>query len=170
MEYVILATAFLVIFLLITFMLIGAPSYNKIWINSVKNKSALGSKTYSFQDNGNILLDNKKEIIFVSAMDKNIAVYSNTDYINKFMSVFSSCPNVKVTFMEGYALIDNNIYYTYAYTKKYYDRLNKWMNKNGIFKTKDIWTMKKSANWKAFPTPRYEDINWSKKAKIGNLS
>ena len=107
---------------------------------------------------------------FIKAISNNAAVYSHSDYISKFMLVFSGYPSVKVTFMEGYISENGKLYYTYAYKKSYYDKLHLWMQKNGVFESKEVWVAKKNINWKTFPAPMSNDINWEKKAPIGDLT
>ena len=43
------------------------------------------------------------------------------------------------------------------------------MEKNGVFESKEVWVAKKNINWKTFPAPTIDDINWDKKAMIGEI-
>ncbi len=144
---------------------------NNDWMKLIKNKkiNTYDGRKYSFIDKGDILIDNEKKISFISYSGNNKAIYSNTDYINKFMLVFSNYPNIKTTFMEGYIIEDSKLYYTYAFRDKYYKRLNDWLITNGSFQADEVWISKKDINWKTFPAPTSKDINWEKKAFIGDI-
>ena len=146
-------------------------SYDNAWIKLVRNRTVKETdKNYLFKENAELVIDNKKKLNFVKAKHDNMAVYSNTDYLNKFMLVFSGYPSIKVTFMEGYIVENNKLYYTYAYKSSYYEKLNKWMKLNGVFESKEVWVAKKNIKWSTFPYPDSVDINWEKKAMIGILS
>lgn len=146
-------------------------SYDNAWIKLVKNRVVKEEdRDYLFKEDGVLIINKKKRLNFIQAKYENIAVYSNTDYLNKFMLVFSGYPDVKVTFMEGYIVENNKLYYTYAYKSSYYLKLNKWMKINGVFEDKDNWIAKKNVKWNTFPCPQASDINWEKKAMIGVLS
>ena len=146
-------------------------SYDNAWIKLVRNRTVKESdRNYLFKENAELIIDSKKKLNFVKAKYDNMAVYSNTDYLNKFMLVFSGYPSVKVTFMEGYIVENNKLYYTYAYKSSYYTKLNNWMKINGVFQSKEVWVAKKNIKWSAFPYPTASDINWEKKAMIGSLS
>ena len=146
-------------------------SYDNVWVKLVQNRLVKESdRDYIFKEDAGIIIDNKKKLNFVKAKYSNMAVYSNTDYLNKFMLVFSGYPSIKATFMEGYIVENNRLYYTYAYKSSYYERLHKWMELNGVFQSKEVWVAKKNIKWNSFPSPQYNDINWEKKAMIGLLS
>lgn len=144
-------------------------SYDKDWIKTIKKRVVNADKKYVFEDNGDILIDNKKKLILIKAKNNKMAVYSNTDFLNKFMLVFSAYSSIKVTFMEGYIVENDKFYYTYAYKSSYYKKLNDWMNNNGVFESKEVWTANKKVNWKTFPAPKENDINWEKKVLIGDI-
>ena len=146
-------------------------SYDNAWIRLVKNRIVKeADRDYLFKEDGVLIINKKKRLNFIQAKHENMAVYSNTDYLNKFMLVFSGYPSIKVTFMEGYIVENNKLYYTYAYKPSYYTKLNKWMKFNGVFETKENWIAKKNVKWNTFPCPQSSDINWEKKAMIGSLS
>ena len=146
-------------------------SYDNAWIRLVKNRIVKeADRDYLFKEDGVLIINKKKRLNFIQAKHENMAVYSNTDYLNKFMLVFSGYPSIKVTFMEGYIVENNKLYYTYAYKPSYYTKLNKWMKFNGVFETKENWIAKKNVKWNTFPCPQSSDINWEKKAMIGILS
>lgn len=146
-------------------------SYDNAWIRLVKNRTIKNEdRNYLFKEDGEMLINNSKKLIFVKAKYENMAVYSNTDYLNKFMLVFSGYPSIKVTFMEGYIIENGNLYYTYAYKPSYYTKLNNWMKLNGVFQSKENWVANKNVKWNTFPSPKSYDINWEKKAMIGTLS
>lgn len=146
-------------------------SYDNVWIKLIRNRTIKESdRNYLFKDDGELVINGKKKLIFIKAKYDNMAVYSNTDYLNKFMLVFSGYPSIKVTFMEGYIVENNKLYYTYAYKPSYYEKLNKWMKLNGVFESKENWVAKKNIKWNTFPCPKSIDINWNKKAEIGILS
>lgn len=145
-------------------------SYDNEWVKLVRNRTVDSDKYYLFKDDAELIVDNKKKLIFIKAKYNNMAVYSNTDYLNKFMLIFSGYPSIKATFMEGYIVENNRLYYTYAYKSSYYERLHKWMELNGVFQSKEVWVAKKNIKWNSFPSPQYNDINWKKKAMIGLLS
>ena len=145
-------------------------SYDNEWVKLVRNRTVDSDKYYLFKDDAELIVDNKKKLIFIKAKYNNMAVYSNTDYLNKFMLIFSGYPSIKATFMEGYIVENNRLYYTYAYKSSYYERLHKWMELNGVFQSKEVWVAKKNIKWDNFPSPQYNDINWEKKAMIGLLS
>lgn len=171
MQYIfIIAVIFLVIAVLLLITNKRTISFDKYWINLIKEKIVKADKNYTFQKDGEIIIDNKKRLNFIKAISNNMAVYSHSDYINKFMLVFSGYSLVKVTFMEGYIVENNKLYYTYAYKKSYYNKLHLWMQKNGVFESKEVWVAKKNINWKTFPAPTINDINWEKKAMIGDIS
>ena len=158
MQYIfIIAVIFLVIAVLLLITNKRTISFDKYWINLIKEKIVKADKNYTFQKDGEIIIDNKKRLNFIKAISNNMAVYSHSDYINKFMLVFSGYSSVKVTFMEGYIVENNKLYYTYAYKKSYYNKLHLWMQKNGVFESKEVWVAKKN-------------INWEKKAMIGDIS
>lgn len=144
-------------------------SYDKDWIRAVKRRAVNGDKKYIFEENGDIIIDNKKKLALIKAKNNKMAVYSNTDFINKFMLVFSAYGSIKVTFMEGYIVENDKLYYTYAYKSSYYKKLNDWMKNNGVFESKEVWVANKKVNWKTFPAPRENDINWEKKVLIGDI-
>ena len=144
-------------------------SYDKDWIKTIKKRVVNADKKYVFEDNGDILIDNKKKLILIKAKNNKMAVYSNSDFINKFMLIFSAYTSVKVTFMEGYIVDNNKLYYTYAYKASYYKKLNNWMKNNGVFESKEVWVANKKVNWKTFPAPKENDINWEKKVLIGDI-
>lgn len=170
MEYGILIFTFLIISILTAILSFNITlSFDKLWIDTVKNKSVKGDRLYYFNLDGSLNIDGKKTLNFIKSKTKNTALYSNTDYINKFMFVFNDSPLVKVTFIEGYLLDGQELYYTYGYTKRYYESLNRWMRKNGVFKSDEVWKDNRNADWKSFPTPKDGDVNWSKKARIGVL-
>ena len=154
MQYIfIIAVIFLVIAVLLLITNKRTISFDKYWINLIKEKIVKADKNYTFQKDGEIIIDNKKRLNFIKAISNNMAVYSHSDYINKFMLVFSGYSSVKVTFMEGYIVENNKLYYTYAYKKSYYNKLHLWMQKNGVFESKEVWVAKKNINWKTFPAP-----------------
>lgn len=170
MQYIfIIAVIFLVLTVLLLITNKRTISFDKYWINLIKEKIVKADKNYTFQKDGEIIIDNKKKLNFIKAISNNMAVYSHSDYINKFMLVFSGYSLVKVTFMEGYIVENNKLYYTYAYKKSYYNKLHLWMQKNGVFESKEVWVAKKNINWKTFPAPTINDINWEKKAMIGDI-
>ena len=118
MQYIfIIAVIFLVIAALFLITNKRTISFDKYWINLIKEKIVKADKNYTFQKDGEIIIDNKKRLNFIKAISNNMAVYSHSDYINKFMLVFSGYSSVKVTFMEGYIVENNKLYYTYAYKK-----------------------------------------------------
>ena len=171
MQYIfIIAVIFLVITVLFFITNKRIISFDKCWINLIKGKKVYADKNFVFQKDGELIIDGKKKLNFIKAISNNSAVYSHSDYINKFMLVFSGYPSVKVTFMEGYISENGKLYYTYAYKKSYYDKLHLWMQKNGIFESKEVWVAKKNINWKTFPAPMSNDINWEKRAPIGDLT
>ncbi|WP_295155161.1 hypothetical protein [uncultured Brachyspira sp.] len=147
-------------------------SYDNAWIKLVKNRTVNNEedRNYLFKEDGELIINNSKKLTFIKARYNNMAVYSNTDYLNKFMLVFSEYPSIKVVFMEGYIVEDNKLYYTYAYKPSYYTKLNEWMKLNGVFENKENWKSNKNVKWSTFPSPKYSDINWDKKAMIGILS
>ncbi|TKZ30410.1 hypothetical protein [Brachyspira catarrhinii] len=170
MQYIfIIAVIFLVIAVLFFITNKRTISFDKDWVNLVKNKKVYADKNFVFQKDGELIIDGKKKLNFIKAISNNSAVYSHGDYINKFMLVFSGYPSIKVTFMEGYISENGKLYYTYAYKKSYYDKLHLWMQKNGVFESKEVWVAKKNINWKTFPAPMSNDINWEKRAPIGDL-
>ena len=171
MQYIfIIAVIFLVIAVLFFITNKRTISFDKYWINLIKGKKVHADKNFIFQKDGELIIDGKKKLNFIKAISNNSAVYSHSDYINKFMLVFSGYPSVKVTFMEGYISENGKLYYTYAYKKSYYDKLHLWMQKNGVFESKEVWVAKKNINWKTFPAPMSNDINWEKRAPIGDLT
>ena len=146
-------------------------SYDNAWIRLVKNRTIKNEdRNYLFKEDGDMIINNSKKLTFVKAKYENMAVYSNTDYLNKFMLVFSGYPSIKVTFMEGYIIENGKLYYTYAYKPSYYTKLNNWMKLNGVFQSKENWVANKNVKWNTFPSPQSYDINWEKKAMIGTLS
>ena len=171
MQYIfIIAVIFLVIIVLFFITNKRTISFDKDWINLIKGKKVNADKIFVFQKDGELIIDGKKKLNFIKAISNNAAVYSHSDYLNKFMLVFSGYSSVKVTFMEGYISENGKLYYTYAYKKSYYDKLHLWMQKNGAFESKEVWIAKKNINWKTFPAPMSNDINWEKRAPIGDLS
>ena len=171
MQYIfIIAVIFLVIAVLFFITNKRTISFDKYWINLIKGKKVHADRNFVFQKDGELIIDGKKKLNFIKAISNNSAVYSHSDYINKFMLVFSGYPSVKVTFMEGYISENGKLYYTYAYKKSYYDKLHLWMQRNGIFESKEVWVAKKNINWKTFPAPMSNDINWEKRAPIGDLT
>lgn len=144
-------------------------SYDKDWIKTIKKRAVNADKKYVFEDNGDILIDNKKKLTLIKAKNNKMAIYSNSDFINKFMLIFSAYSSIKVTFMEGYIVENDKLYYTYAYKSSYYKKLNNWMKNNGVFQSKEVWVANKKVNWKTFPSPRENDINWEKKVLIGDI-
>ena len=171
MQYIfIIAVIFLVIAVLFFITNKRTISFDKYWINLIKGKKVHADKNFIFQKDGELIIDGKKKLNFIKAISNNSAIYSHSDYINKFMLVFSGYPSVKVTFMEGYISENGKLYYTYAYKKSYYDKLHLWMQKNGVFESKEVWVAKKNINWKTFPAPMSNDINWEKRATIGDLT
>ena len=125
MQYIfIIAVIFLVLTVLLLITNKRTISFDKYWINLIKEKIVKADKNYTFQKDGEIIIDNKKRLNFIKAISNNMAVYSHSDYINKFMLVFSGYSSVKVTFMEGYIVENNKLYYTYAYKKSYYNKLH----------------------------------------------
>ena len=171
MQYVFIILS--IILLLVVLLFISnkkVVSYDNEWVKLVRNRVVNADKHYLFKDDAELIIDNKKKLIFIKAKYNNMAVYSNTDYLNKFMLIFSGYPSIKATFMEGYIVENNKLYYTYAYKSSYYDKLLNWMELNGVFQSKEVWVAKKNIKWNTFPSPQYNDINWEKKAMIGVLS
>ena len=171
MQYVFIILS--IISLLVVLLFISnkkVVSYDNEWVKLVRNRVVNADKHYLFKDDAELIIDNKKKLIFIKAKYNNMAVYSNTDYLNKFMLIFSGYPSIKATFMEGYIVENNKLYYTYAYKSSYYDKLHNWMELNGVFQSKEVWVAKKNIKWNTFPSPQYNDINWEKKAMIGVLS
>lgn len=172
MQYIAIILVILLVLTVLFFINNKASvSYDNAWIKLVKNRTVKEEdRDYLFKEDGELLINKKKKLIFVKAKYENMAVYSNTDYLNKFMLVFSGYPSIKVTFMEGYIVENDKLYYTYAYKSSYYTRLNEWMKLNGVFESKENWVAKKNVKWNTFPSPQSHDINWEKKAMIGILS
>lgn len=171
MQYIfIIAVIFLVIAVLFFITNKQTISFDKYWINLIKGKKVNADKIFVFQKDGELIIDGKKKLNFIKAISNNAAVYSHSDYLNKFMLVFSGYYSIKVTFMEGYISENGKLYYTYAYKKSYYNKLHLWMQKNGVFESKEVWIAKKNIDWKTFPAPMSNDINWEKRAPIGDLS
>ncbi|MEI0516843.1 hypothetical protein [Brachyspira murdochii] len=172
MQYVFIILVILLVLIVLFFINHKSViSYDNAWVRLVQNKTVTDAdKSYLFKEDAELIIGGKKKLNFVKAKCDNMAVYSNTDYLNKFMLVFSGYPSVKVTFMEGYIVENNKLYYTYAYKASYYTKLNNWMKINGVFQTKEVWVAKKNIKWSAFPYPTASDINWEKKAMIGSLS
>ena len=171
MQYVFIILS--IILLLVVLLFISnkkVVSYDNEWVKLVRNRTVNADKHYLFKDDAELIIDNKKKLIFIKAKYNNMAVYSNTDYLNKFMLIFSGYPSIKAAFMEGYIVENNKLYYTYAYKSSYYDKLHNWMELNGVFQSKEVWVAKKNIKWNTFPSPQYNDINWEKKAMIGVLS
>ncbi|WP_297276269.1 hypothetical protein [uncultured Brachyspira sp.] len=171
MQYVFIILS--IILLLVVLLFISnkkVVSYDNEWVKLVRNRVVNADKHYLFKDDAELIIDNKKKLIFIKAKYNNMAVYSNTDYLNKFMLIFSGYPSIKAAFMEGYIVENNKLYYTYAYKSSYYDKLHNWMELNGVFQSKEVWVAKKNIKWNTFPSPQYNDINWEKKAMIGVLS
>ncbi|MEI0604839.1 hypothetical protein R4K55_11530 [Brachyspira alvinipulli] len=171
MQYVFIILS--IILLLVVLLFISnkkVVSYDNEWVKLVRNRTVNADKHYLFKDDAELIIDNKKRLVFIKAKYNNMAVYSNTDYLNKFMLIFSGYPSIKATFMEGYIVENNKLYYTYAYKSSYYDKLHNWMELNGVFQSKEVWVAKKNIKWNTFPSPQYNDINWEKKAMIGVLS
>lgn len=171
MQYVFIILS--IISLLVVLLFISnkkVVSYDNEWVKLVRNRVVNADKHYLFKDDAELIIDNKKKLIFIKAKYNNMAVYSNTDYLNKFMLIFSGYPSIKAAFMEGYIVENNKLYYTYAYKSSYYDKLHNWMELNGVFQSKEVWVAKKNIKWNTFPSPQYNDINWEKKAMIGVLS
>ena len=171
MQYVFIITVIVIVTTILFFINNNRViSYDGDWIKIVKKRVVNADKRYVFEDNGDIVIDNKKKLILIKAKNNKMAVYSNTDFLNKFMLVFSAYPSIKVTFMEGYIIDNDKLYYTYAYKASYYKKLNDWMNVNGVFESKEVWVVNKKINWKTFPAPKENDINWEKKVLIGNIA
>lgn len=175
MQYILILLVILLIVIVLFFLINNknqySISYDNLWIKLVKNRAVkYADKKYLFIEDGTLIIDNKKKLNFIKSRSGNMAVYTNTDYLNKFMIVFSAYTYVKVTFMEGYIVENNKLYYTYSYKSSYYERLNNWMKLNGNFQSKDNWAANKNIKWNSFPSPKYADINWEKKAMIGVLS
>ncbi|WP_295162558.1 hypothetical protein [uncultured Brachyspira sp.] len=172
MQYIFIITVILlVIIILFSINNKSVISYDNAWIRLVRNREVKETdKHYIFKDDGEIIINGVKKLTFLKARYNNMAVYVNSDYLNKFMLVFSGYPSIKATFTEGYIVENNKLYYTYAYKSSYYTKLNKWMELNGIFQSKENWSAKKNIKWDTFPSPKYIDINWDKKALIGILS
>ena len=171
MQYVFIILSIILLFVVLLFISNKkVVSYDNEWVKLVRNRVVNADKHYLFKDDAELIIDNKKKLIFIKAKYNNMAVYSNTDYLNKFMLIFSGYPSIKATFMEGYIVENNKLYYTYAYKSSYYDKLHNWMELNGVFQSKEVWVAKKNIKWNTFPSPQYNDINWEKKAMIGVLS
>ena len=171
MQYIFIILS--IVLLLVVLLFISnkkVVSYDNEWVKLVRNRVVNADKHYLFKDDAELIIDNKKKLIFIKAKYNNMAVYSNTDYLNKFMLIFSGYPSIKAAFMEGYIVENNKLYYTYAYKSSYYDKLHNWMELNGVFQSKEVWVAKKNIKWNTFPSPQYNDINWEKKAMIGVLS
>ncbi|WP_242003959.1 hypothetical protein [Brachyspira aalborgi] len=158
MQYIfIIAVIFLVIAVLFFITNNITVSFDKDWINLIKYKKVYADKNFVFQKDGELIIDGKKKLNFIKAISNNAAVYSHSNYISKFMLVFSGYPSIKVTFMEGYISENGKLYYTYAYKKSYYDKLHLWMQKTEYSSRKKFGLRKKN-------------INWEKKAPIWNLT
>ena len=144
MQYIfIIAVIFLVIAVLFFITNNITVSFDKDWINLIKYKKVYADKNFVFQKDGELIIDGKKKLNFIKAISNNAAVYSHSDYISKFMLVFSGYPSIKVTFMEGYISENGKLYYTYAYKKSYYDKLHLWMQKTEYSSRKKFGLRKK---------------------------
>ena len=144
MQYIfIIAVIFLVIAVLFFITNNITVSFDKDWINLIKYKKVYADKNFVFQKDGELIIDGKKKLNFIKAISNNAAVYSHSNYISKFMLVFSGYPSIKVTFMEGYISENGKLYYTYAYKKFYYDKLHLWMQKTEYSSRKKFGLRKK---------------------------
>ena len=93
MQYVFIILS--IILLLVVLLFISnkkVVSYDNEWVKLVRNRTVNADKHYLFKDDAELIIDNKKKLIFIKAKYNNMAVYSNTDYLNKFMLIFSGYP------------------------------------------------------------------------------
>ena len=91
MQYIfIIAVIFLVIAVLFFITNKRTISFDKYWINLIKGKKVHADKNFIFQKDGELIIDGKKKLNFIKAISNNSAVYSHSDYINKFMLYFGA--------------------------------------------------------------------------------
>ena len=106
MQYIfIIAVIVLVIAVLFFITNKRTISFDKCWINLIKGKTVKADKNFVFQKDGELIIDGKKKLNFIKAISNNSAVYSHSDYINKFIESLLSSFNI------SYPLCSSIIFY-----------------------------------------------------------
>ena len=106
-----------------------------------------------------------KEYKFLGARSESQAYYSHQKPISFF---FDNAPSLGIVMVEGYSIEGAKITRFSKYVPSYEEKLDAWKEDNAIF-TNDTWIAKTNANWRSFPVPQPEDVNWASGDYAGEL-
>lgn len=140
------------------------------WIKLVAGSSVYTSDmgTYSFNQNGDIILDGGKILKFVGAKTSTMAFYT---YDENLSDMYMQAPSIMSKMVEGYAVSGTTLQSAVGLLDSYNERLDLWMEENATYDDYNTgWIVNENANWKTYPVPLVGDIDWSTLQNIGSLT
>ena len=106
-----------------------------------------------------------KEYKFLGARSESQAYYSHQKPISLF---FDNAPSLGIIMIEGYSIEGAKITRFSKYVPSYEEKLDAWKEDNAVF-INDRWVANTNANWRKFPVPQPEDVNWASGDYAGEL-
>lgn len=141
----------------------------KNWIKLVEGAYVYTSDkgTYNFKQNGDIILDSGNILTLVGVKSTNQAYYT---YTINLSDMYMNAPNITAKMVEGYAVVGGILQSADGLLDGYNEKLNNWMELNATYDDYNTeWIINNNANWKTYPMPKIEDIDWSTLQNIGKL-
>ncbi len=147
--------------------------YSKDWVNRINRKTIdMQGALYGAIPGGNwVLISGKspflliKEYKFLGARSESQAYYSHQKPISLF---FDNAPSLGIVMVEGYSIEGAKITRFSKYVPSYEEKLDAWKEDNAVF-INDRWVANTNANWRKFPVPQPEDVNWASGDYAGEL-
>lgn len=147
--------------------------YSHNWINRINRKTIdMHGALYEAIPGGNLVLISGrspflliKEYKFLGARSESQAYYSHQRPISL---LFDNAPSLGINMIEGYSIQGSRITRYSKYTPSYEDKLDTWRKDNAVF-TNDRWIANTNANWRKYPVPQPEDVNWASGDYAGEL-
>ena len=147
--------------------------YSHNWVKRINRKTIdMHGALYEAIPGGNwVLISGKspflliKEYKFLGARSESQAYYSHQKPISFF---FDNAPSLGIVMVEGYSIEGAKITRFSKYVPSYEEKLDAWKEDNAIF-TNDTWIAKTNADWRSFPVPQPEDVNWASGDYAGEL-
>lgn len=147
--------------------------YSKNWIKFINKKTIdMRGALYEAFGNGNMVLMSGqsplmlvKTYTFLGAMSDNHAYYSHQITIS---ILYDNAPNMGLRIIEGYSVTGYTLNRYAKYQEPYNKKVDEWNNKNAVYKN-GRWVANNDADWKTYPIPQAEDVNWDDGAYAGEL-
>lgn len=145
---------------------------SRTWVNMVKGGNALNEfgDSYSFQTNGDIIVKDTESNTFTAkffgANDTNKAYYYETVSLKELLG--ESASDVPVQIITGYMMDGKSLKYA-VYTENYVQKESDWRTQNGVTEN-ETWTPNSNVDYKTYPVPNMEDIDFSETVVIGELT